>query len=146
MTQNKEPKFKRGCTADLAEYFLEHKGEVVTIAALERAFKGKWSRIQLFQTLSKANSMRKANTNPTLKRIERITTGVWRLDSSDGATKEAPEQHEVPTGHEAKEEAKDASVQLNHGQMLVDVLAERANFILVEDTNDGKIYKMYLVG
>lgn len=119
---NEKKTFKRGAQRDLAGYFLQHPDKLVTIDDLEKHFDGRWDRRQIMHAMSP--SAQGPMASPTLKAIEKLQTGVWRLVTDKQV-----------------EPAKQ-----NDNMLLVEVLKERSTHLIVEDTNDGKIYKMILVG
>jgi hypothetical protein len=119
----------RGRQRDILSYFWAHPGKVLRIEELEKHFKDKYNRNQIMATLAHVCS-------PAIKEkynypIERLSQGVWKLVESTykGEVKQEPTKSALEAGH-----------------ILVEVLKEKPEFLLVEDTEDGKIYKMYLVG
>lgn len=140
---NEKPKFRRGLTTRLAIYFTEHPDKVITIAELEKVFgKDGWTRHQIMHAMATPASKKNPNGNPVIKKVERLQTGMWRFAGTGTEKDWDPEPPKK--GTEAEQVAGGKGLEEN--QMTVEILAERANFILVEDVNDQKIYKMYLVG
>lgn len=77
MAEETKKTFKRGCGRDVAAYFREHPNKVIDINRLEQAFEGVWDRRQMLHAL--APSTKEKTHNETLKRIETLEFGVWRL-------------------------------------------------------------------
>jgi len=71
-------KYKRGCVSDIVSYFVQHDGEVVTIAMLEQEFRGKWNRRQLLHALSPSTV--RSGSNAVAKKIVKLQHGVWSLN------------------------------------------------------------------
>jgi hypothetical protein len=121
---DKPSSYGRGRQRYILEYFWAFPGKVITIAELEKRFKDKYTRNQIMASMAHMCSqpMKERYNYP----IEKLQQGVWRLvEPKQGETaKKAPAATE----------------------MLVEVLKERDTYLLVEDTEDGKIYKMTLVG
>jgi len=143
MTENNKPRFKRGCLGQVIDYMRQRPSKLVTIEELEKALAPDWDRRQIMGAITKSSWGRNANHNPLAQNIEKLSTGVWRYVDGSGAevNKVTPDRNGEPQQPEG-----DYKPIISEDMMLVEVLKEKANYILVEDTNDGKIYKMVLVG
>jgi len=123
------PKFRRGCLRDCLNYLAQHPNRPIT--AEELAEKTGWDRHKVMHALTKSSWYREGgakNTNPLTVHVEKLQTGMWRF-----VPQPTPDNFGEPK-------------QPSKNEMLVEVLKERENYLLVEDLEDGKIYKMILVG
>lgn len=127
-------KYKRGLSTGLVGYFCDRPKKLITIQELEKAFPD-WKAHQIRQAV--ANLINPNAGGVTILGLEKLQTGVWRLVPSEEAVK--PVQEELPI-----EPAKRAA--LHPQEMVVEILKKRADYLLVESIDDGKIYKMTLVG
>jgi hypothetical protein len=87
MTEKHEPKFRRGCLGDVVNYFVEHRGDLVTLEQLEKALRSKWDRRQILHAMSPSTVS--AGNNGVAKRIVRHQFGVWSLDFDSKAEPKA---------------------------------------------------------
>jgi hypothetical protein len=125
--------FTRGRQRDVLGYMFAYPNKHITIAELEKHFKGQYNRTQLMSTMAHT-------CNPEIKKrynlpIERITTGVWRVVEKEGGEPEL--KVEEPSKGLDRYSGRDITCE---------ILKERDTYLIVEDVVDGKIYKMTLVG
>lgn len=145
----KRTQFTRGRQQDILAYFFENPTKDITIGQLEKVFKSRYDRTKIMATMAHLcnEDVQKKYNYP----IARVTTGVWRLSIGVEAKvntvtpEEAVEVAADQTGEPIQPEG-DYKPIIGQDMMLVEVLKEKDTYILVEDTNDGKIYKMILVG
>lgn len=122
--------YTRGRQQHILEYFWANESRAITIMELEKHFERKYDRTQLMASM--AHMVDPAKRAKFHFPIEKLSTGVWRLNKDFlEKTAEAPKADPGKTSTDF---------------MMVEVLKEKQEFTLVEDVNDGKLYKMYLVG
>lgn len=132
MTQSDEGKNVRGRLRDVLSVFYDNPDKDITIGYLEKTFKGRYDRNQLMASMAHV-------CNPRLQAkyrwpIQKVTSGVWRRVDNNTNSRVTEPVTVQPTVKYSKQE------------ILVEVLKERDTYLLVEDVDDGKIYKMTLVG
>jgi hypothetical protein len=123
-------KAKRGISSKLVGYFYAYPDKVITADELERYVEGEWDRAQILQAMTNFLNPKMNAKNIFNGNLEKLQVGVWRLNSKPDGVNGI---QETQTGEQTT-------------TMTVEVIRERANYLLVEDTEDQKIYKMYLVG
>jgi len=125
-TEDEKPKFARGRQRDILTYIFDQPaGKHITITELEKKFGGRYTHNQIMASMSYVVGIGATRYNVPVKRV---TTGVWQV--IDGKTVTA----EVVVSAKQRTE------------MYVEILKERDTHLIVEDVEDGKIYKMTLVG
>lgn len=128
----KYPYRKRGLAGALATYFLENVNRRVTVEELMEA-EPKWTRQAILGSITTGMQRARENkpTNPVFYKLEKVHTGCWIYRGNITA----PTKKETPKPEPVKP-----------GMMLVEILKERPDRLIVEDTDDGKLYTMTLIG
>ena len=118
---------ERGRLKNVLGYIVSKEGKPVTISELEKAFKDKYTHISIMNTMAHicSDRMQAKYHFP----VQRIAHGVWKYAEASKLQEQEQE-----------------SVHRTENVMYIEILKERDTYILVEDVDDGKIYKMVLIG
>lgn len=139
---NRAPYHKGRQSAVLGYVFEQPHGKHITVQEIEKHFKGKYSRHQIMATM--VNICGRVSQRDGLP-VERVTQGVWKVASEQNGNGNGNGKPTYTQLDVTVEKVGVAPPKVG-GSMLIEVLKDRGDYLLVEDVDDRKIYKMTLVG